>query len=283
MDLNGIKNCNDLCENQGITVYAEKLAGRVVGKGKGRVMGEEFSDPKEQEREDLTMIAKLKNISRVQSSFRYFRPGVGTSQGNAVPKDCDQQEEDEDKKPEKDTSGCNGEAQVNARESSSSARDKNMEASRGANREDSNLRCVDEDILSNQLVEVNLRVSQCLARDGNVETSRSVSHGDSNPRNKLSDTHMIYVEVQADLRLARGENLEAHHGASHDDQAQGTQSTEVISSYIPAYSSIVYLIQELAKIQRAQFDHLKKSIDRVKKDIKKQKKQVSKSSADSQC
>nr|GMC71115.1 hypothetical protein Iba_chr03aCG22020 [Ipomoea batatas] len=102
-------------------VYAEKLAGRVVGKGKGRVMGEEFSDPKEQEREDLTMIAKLKNISRIQSSFRDFRPGVGTSQGNAVPKDCDQQEEDEDKKPEKDTSGYNGEAQEESYDSSSSS------------------------------------------------------------------------------------------------------------------------------------------------------------------
>nr|GMC95803.1 glutamic acid-rich protein-like [Ipomoea batatas] len=88
-------------------VYAEKLAGRFACKGKGRVMDEEFSDPKEHEMEDMTMIAKVTNICRIQSSFRDIRPNVGTSRGNEVPEDCDRQEKDEDKESEKDTSGCN--------------------------------------------------------------------------------------------------------------------------------------------------------------------------------
>nr|GMD50370.1 hypothetical protein Iba_chr11aCG12010 [Ipomoea batatas] len=41
------------------------------------------------------------------SSFTYIRPGVGTSRENEVPEDCEQQEEDDDKEPEKETSGYN--------------------------------------------------------------------------------------------------------------------------------------------------------------------------------
>nr|GMD40619.1 hypothetical protein Iba_chr10aCG11090 [Ipomoea batatas] len=233
-------------------------------------------------------------------SLADIRLSVGTSQGNAVHEDCDQQEIDEDKEPEKDNPGraqvededthnsmevesqtdnepradddmfalplamilprigwssARGEnleasceldqqskhiEEINSWESSSSARDKNLVASRGADHEDLHPRNVNEDILSDHLVEVNLRMSSSLAREGNVEASRSASHEDSTPRNELSDTlHMVDVEVQADPSLARGENLEAPRGASHDDQAQGTQSTKVISSSILAYSSIV--------------------------------------------
>nr|GMD45548.1 hypothetical protein Iba_chr10dCG11120 [Ipomoea batatas] len=54
-------------------------------------------------KEDLTMIAKACNISRVQSSFRDTRHGVGTSRGNNAHEDCDQNEEDEDKQPKNST------------------------------------------------------------------------------------------------------------------------------------------------------------------------------------
>nr|GLL39730.1 hypothetical protein Itr_chr11CG15920 [Ipomoea trifida] len=62
------------------------------------------TNPKEQERADLNMIARVTSISRIQSSFRDIRPGVGTSRENEVPEDCKQQKEDEDKEPEKETS-----------------------------------------------------------------------------------------------------------------------------------------------------------------------------------
>nr|GMD31327.1 hypothetical protein Iba_chr09aCG15420 [Ipomoea batatas] len=73
-------------------------------KDKGREMNIETSDPKEQERADLNMIARVTSISRIQSSFRDIRPGVGTSRENEVPEDCEQQKEDEDREPEKETS-----------------------------------------------------------------------------------------------------------------------------------------------------------------------------------
>nr|GME02918.1 hypothetical protein Iba_scaffold259CG0410 [Ipomoea batatas] len=108
-------------------------------KDKGREMNIETSDPKEQERADLNMIARVTSISRIQSSFRDIRPGVGTSRENEVPEDCEQQKEDEDKEPEKETSV------IEKRGSPSLARDGNQEASRGANHEDLNPRTAEVD------------------------------------------------------------------------------------------------------------------------------------------
>nr|GMD79516.1 hypothetical protein Iba_chr13dCG4660 [Ipomoea batatas] len=60
-------------------------------------------DPKEHDKEELTLIAKVCNISRVQSSLRDGRPGVGTSREQADPED----EDNEDKESENDDSSCN--------------------------------------------------------------------------------------------------------------------------------------------------------------------------------
>lgn len=51
----------------------------------------------------------------------------------------------------------------------------------------------------------------------------------------------------------------------------------MLSASIPAFSSIISAIQDLARTQSTQFESLKESIARVKKDLKRQKKRISKS------
>nr|GMD60666.1 hypothetical protein Iba_chr12aCG13440 [Ipomoea batatas] len=62
-------------------IEAEEV-GQFDSKDKGRGIDEEITDPKEQDRVDKAMIEKAKAISRIQSSFRDVRHGVGTSRAN---------------------------------------------------------------------------------------------------------------------------------------------------------------------------------------------------------
>lgn len=88
-------------------VFVEKLEGQLIKNGKGRELDTAFLNPREQEIEELIAVGKICNISRVQSSIRDTRLGVGTSRRTNVPEDCDQDEEAEDKQPMKDNSSCN--------------------------------------------------------------------------------------------------------------------------------------------------------------------------------
>nr|GMD89606.1 glutamic acid-rich protein-like [Ipomoea batatas] len=81
-------------------VYNEKLADRFDSKGKGRGIDAEITYPKEQDRADKTMIEKAKVISRIQSSFKDMRPGVGMSHASEVPEDSEQEEDEEDQDDE---------------------------------------------------------------------------------------------------------------------------------------------------------------------------------------
>nr|GMD52557.1 glutamic acid-rich protein-like [Ipomoea batatas] len=227
-------------------VFVEKLEGQLIKNGKGRELDTAFLNPREQEIEELIAVGKICNISRVQSSIRDTRLGVGTSR--------------------------------RTNESSSSARGENMKASCGANHDDLTLKTDDNaDILANDLVDVDLKMSSSLARDETKEASRSASHEDSYPRNDPSDTHLVDVDIQVDSKLARDENLEALRGDSNNDKALDSQSTEVLSGSIPAFSSILSAIQDLEMTQSTQFKSLNESIAKFKKDPKKQKKRSSKS------
>nr|GMC49106.1 ribosomal RNA processing protein 36 homolog [Ipomoea batatas] len=145
--------------------------------------------------------------------------------------------------------------------SQSSARDGDLEASCGANHDDLTPRLDENMIISSEnLVDVDLRMSSGSTRDENLEASHSASHEDSYPRIVLSDTNLVDVDVQDDQILARGETMEAPRGDSNNGHVPDSQSIEVLSGSIPAFSSLMSAIQELVKTQSSQFQSLNESI-----------------------
>nr|GMD45510.1 hypothetical protein Iba_chr10dCG10750 [Ipomoea batatas] len=61
-------------------------------------------------------------------SLADIRPSVGTSQGNAVHEDCDKQEVDEDKEPEKDNPASNDSSDSSSSSDSNNDNDDNQGA-----------------------------------------------------------------------------------------------------------------------------------------------------------
>nr|GMD06168.1 hypothetical protein Iba_chr06bCG13410 [Ipomoea batatas] len=146
------------------------------------------------------MIAKVTNISRVQSSFRDTRSGVGISRGSAVADDCDQQEEDDDTEPKKDTSGCNDETHND--------NDGNQGTSNHPQDEEEPEKIKDEK--THNPVEVETQADH---------HNPSSPRGDDEPRtdDNMQALPLAVIILRISWSSARDENMEASRVASQDN------------------------------------------------------------------
>ncbi|MEQ5213069.1 hypothetical protein ABN235_19140, partial [Morganella morganii] len=125
--------------------------------------------------------------------------------------------------------------------SPSSARDENMEASRGANHDGPQI--IDEDMIVSDLnlFDVEVEVLPDYTSDGNLESSKSAS-----PEALASPTEDVNLVEGTELALVQSENLEApskDNDSPAVDASKSSDSSEVIVNTSSAFTSLLNAIQ----------------------------------------
>nr|GMC86887.1 hypothetical protein Iba_chr04dCG15030 [Ipomoea batatas] len=228
-------------------VYEEKLEGQFDRKGKGRGIDEEFTNPKEQERVDKSMIEKAKAIYGVQSAFRDMCLALERVVQVKCPRTPNKQRREPTLDDSFDSSSSNdlGDGHNNNQGVSNHPQDEeelrmivvkdihpvdhhhvSMEVDYQADhhiisspREDDEPRD-DGDMYALPFAVIVPTICSSSTRDENLEASRDVSHKDSNPRTEVLEPQSEHTEeigIGVSPSSARDDNLEAFRGASHED------------------------------------------------------------------